>query len=121
MSGGSGPHTRWPAPWRAPPARGGLPEPAVAAVRAAPLLLALLTVLDGADPPCAAAPDTWQPETGADAARAIDGCQPCPALAACRAYADALAPSCGVWAGRDRTVRAGRRKHDSTDELGRAS
>lgn len=89
MSGGSGPPTRWPAPWRAPYARGRVPEPAVAAVRAGPLLLELLTVLDGTEPPCASSPQAWTSEHPDDALVAAEGCACCPAQTECAAYANA--------------------------------
>lgn len=81
------------------------PRIGVDAERAAPLLVALGEALDGSLPPCADDPDVWTSTDPTDVAVAVAGCTPCPARTECRAYATALRPGIGTWAGRAVYVR----------------
>lgn len=115
MSGGSGPYTRYPPPWRAPASARRVPAPTSEVVDAAPLLLALFAALGDDPAPCDGHADVWTSADEADLLVAAEGCHGCPARRECGAYADAIQASAGVWAGLDRTVRDGRRR-PITDE-----
>lgn len=107
--------TDWPTPWRAPYAKGRVPIPAPEAVAAAPLLLALFTALDGAPSPCAGSPEVWTSTDEGDALVAAEHCHACPARQPCREYGEAIAATCGVFGGIDRTPRDGRPGRRRTD------
>lgn len=107
--------------WTKPTGAARTPTPSPAAAGAAPLLLRLLDALDGAEPPCAAAPEVWQPEGRADAGPAVAGCMRCPVQAECGAYADALQPSCGVWAGIYRTTWTAQQQQATNDQREKAA
>lgn len=109
------PNTRWPTPWPALPAAGRRPVPTAEIVAAAPLLAALLDVLDGQRPPCAGDPELWTSDDPDDVAVAVEGCAPCPARRQCAAYADAIGATVGTWAGRDRTSQDRRRPSTNTE------
>lgn len=51
----------------------------------------------------------WLSEDPEDQAAASHGCQPCPALPACRAYVTQFPEASGVWAGRPSSVKRGKR------------
>ncbi|WP_175415783.1 WhiB family transcriptional regulator [Acidipropionibacterium jensenii] len=72
--------------------------------RAAPQRRALLDTLDelAAQPPCASDPEAWTGDQLDDqqVEAACHRCTTCPVLDECRAYAETLKPSCGIWAGR---------------------
>lgn len=72
-----------------------------------------LTALErsGGHIPCrGASSDAWTSEDKGVKKEAAEACEHCPALALCSAYADAAQESWHVWAGRDRTRRAGKAK-----------
>ncbi len=56
---------------------------------------------DGYATPCFADPRTWTAETPSpEQLRAAErGCARCPVREQCAAYAEALRPTCGIWAG----------------------
>lgn len=64
-----------------------------------PLLVGLMRTLGDQDAPCADDP-RWTSNEPEHRAAAAPGCRWCPALAQCDAYAQALQPVAGVWAGR---------------------
>jgi len=78
-----------------------VPKIALARPEALPLLRALWRALGPDSPPCSEAPEAWWPVTAAGAERAIAGCQRCPALAACAAFAEVNRERAGVWGGED--------------------
>lgn len=80
---------------------------------AVPLLLELHRALDGAPPPCSADPVAWTSSEPEDVKVAVAGCRPCPAMTQCRAYATAVRPRIGVWAGRAVVVRRSRYDDDN--------
>lgn len=82
---------------------------------ATPLLFDLHRALDGQSPPCAADPVLWTSEEREDVALAVAGCEPCPAVQQCRAYARAVRPSVGTWGGRAVYVRHARKVTDTDD------
>ncbi len=105
---------RWPGLWKLSPAKGRVPTPSAEVVAAAPLLRALAGALDGQAPPCHGHAEVWTSEDEADVLVAAEGCASCPARRECAAYADAIAATCGVWAGCERKPQD-RRRRTSTD------
>lgn len=87
------------------PYRAGRRTPAIRALvrpAAVPALIALWSVLDGADspPPCAADPDRRYPNSPSEALPVIARCAPCPAVVQCEAFALANRERHGVFGAR---------------------
>lgn len=95
------------------------PEPAPAAVDAAPLLLTLLDALGDQPSPCGAHPDRWTSDKPDDVAVAVAGCAPCPALHECLRDGHALDAHTGRWGGHH--LGADGRRRPSTTERERVS
>lgn len=115
MSGGSGPDTRWPPPWKPPASARRTPVPSYAAVSAAPLLQDLFAALGDDPAPCAVAPAIWTSEHPDDVLVAQQGCTDCPARKPCAAYALASGATAGTWAGQDMTPRSGHHRPTTTE------
>lgn len=94
----------WPSKVSTPPVRMPVGFITDRTDRAAPIMLELLATLDelGTQPPCADDPEAWTGDQLDDqqVEAACHRCSTCPVLDECRAYAEALHPSIGVWAGR---------------------
>lgn len=66
----------------------------------------LAKALDGTTPPCAADPAAWTSDDPEERAYAARACRHCPALEACRVFAEANREPHGVWGAVDRTPAA---------------
>lgn len=87
------------------------------AERAHRALSATLVALaeDGTAVPCVAVPDLFTSASADDRASATELCGTCPALAACRTYAEAADERHHVWGGRDRWPRSSKRVQATTE------
>lgn len=73
----------------------------------------------GQQVPCATDPEAWTGDALGrdDVAAAVAGCQTCPLLGPCGAYADLARERVGVWGGRPRARATGRPRRKLADAV----